>query len=82
MDIPGIASFSGQPTLTSPPTAETQLVGRQTAAQQTSLANETTLIDEQSPAAQVTSSVVNQAAAADNSGFDPDSPARTIDLTV
>lgn len=82
MDIPGIASFSGQPTLTSPPNTETQLAGRQTNAQQTSLANETALMEEQSPVSQVTSAVVNQASAAENSGFNPDNPASTIDLTV
>lgn len=82
MDIPGIASFSGLPTLTSPPNSETQLAGRQTNAQQTSLANETTLMEEQASVSQVTSEVVDQANAADNSGFNPDNPASTIDLTV
>lgn len=74
MDIPGIASFSGQPTFTSPSNMETQLVGRQTNTLQTSLANETTLMAEQSP--------VNQASAAENAGFNPDNPGSTIDLTV
>lgn len=82
MDIPGIASFSGQPTLTSPPNSETQLAARQTNAQQTSMANETTLMEEQASVNQVTSEVVNQADAADNIGFNPDNPASTIDLTV
>lgn len=82
MDILGIASFSGQPTFTSSSNMETQLVGRQTNALQTSLANETTLMAEQSPVNQVTSVVVNQASAAENAGFNPDNPGSTIDLTV
>lgn len=82
MDIPGIASFSGQPTLTRPPNTETQLAGRQTTPQQTNLANETTLMEEQSSLSQVTSTVINQATATERSAFDPDNPASTIDLTV
>jgi hypothetical protein len=32
MEIPGIAPFSGQPTLTNPLSSENQLLGRQTTA--------------------------------------------------
>lgn len=82
MEIPGIATFNGQPALTNPSTTESQLVGRQTAAQQNSATIETTVIAEQSPANVVTSSVVNQAENIETAGFNPQNPGSTIDFTV
>lgn len=82
MDIPGIASFNGQPTLTNPLSSENQLVGRNAPAQQNSEAATTTTMQEQSPSNLQTVAVVNQTEQSDSAGFDVDNPGSTIDFTV
>ncbi|MCB2426071.1 hypothetical protein [Methylophaga pinxianii] len=82
MEIPGIAPFSGQPTLTNPLSSENQLVGRQNPVQQGSETASTTTVQEQNPASLQSASVVNQAGQTEETGFDPENPGGTIDFTV
>lgn len=82
MEIPGIAPFSGQPTLTNPLNAENQLVGRQNPAQQNSETASTTVVQEQAPTSLQSVDVVNQTEQSESAGFDADNPGGTIDLTV
>lgn len=82
MEIPGIAPFSGQPTLTNPLSAENQLVGRQTAVQQNSETASTTVAQEQEPTSLQTTAVVNEATQNEATGFDTENPGGTIDITV
>jgi len=82
MDIPGIASFSGQPTLTNPLSSENQLVGRLSPAQQNSETAATATIQEQEPTSLQTVAVVNQTEQNDAAGFDSENPGSTIDFTV
>lgn len=82
MEIPGIAPFAGQPTLTNPLNSENQLVGQQTPAEQTAETTETTLVQEQ-PASSLTNvQVVNETQEITTEGFDPQNPGGTIDLTA
>lgn len=82
MEIPGIAPFSGQPTLTNPLSAENRLVGRQTTVQQNSETASTTVAQEQGPSSLQTTAVVNEATQNEATGFDTENPGGTIDITV
>lgn len=82
MEIPGITPFSGQPTLTNPLSSENLLVGRQTPVQQNSETSATTVAQEQETTSLQTVAVVNEAAQNEATGFDPDNPGGTIDITV
>lgn len=82
MEIPGIAPFSGQPTITNPPTQETELATRVTPAQSDSETQNTVSASEQSPSSLSNTAVVNQVDETEQAGFNPDNPGGTIDLTA
>ena len=82
MDIPGIASFSNQPTITNPLDKESALRGQKTSAQQQSEAKETVTVNEQSTQRVDSSAVVDQSNELQQTGFNPDNPGGSIDLTV
>lgn len=82
MEIPGIAPFSGQPTLTNPLSQEDQLEGRESAALEDSETQNTVTASEQDSTAVSTVDVVNQANETDETGFNPDNPGGTIDITA
>jgi len=82
MDIPGIASFTNQPTLTNPLDKESELRGQTTQALEESETKETVSVNEQSTQNVDTSQVVNQSNETQETGFNPDNPGGSIDLTV
>lgn len=82
MEIPGIAPFAGQPTLTNPLNNDDRQVGQQTQNQQVEETSNTTLSQEQGPTALSNTQVVNASEEAVESGFNPDNPGGTIDLTA
>lgn len=82
MEIPGIAPFAGQPTLTNPLNNEARQTGQQTVSQQASETAETTIAQEQSATAIDNVQVVNEAAETAEDGFNPQNPGGTIDLTA
>ena len=82
MEIPGIAPFAGQPTLTNPLDNENRQIGQQTNAEQASETSETTLAQEQSAAALANVQVVNETPETTLEGFNPQNPGGTIDLTA
>ncbi|MCC5796081.1 MAG: hypothetical protein JJU48_01985 [Methylophaga sp.] len=82
MEIPGIAPFSNQPTLTNPlPVAEQQR-GQQTPELQESETQNTVSVSEQAPTSMTDDMVVNQANETEEAGFNPDNPGGTIDITA
>lgn len=82
MEIPGIAPFSGQPTLTNPLSSENALLGRQTAVQQNSETASTTLVQDQQPSDFQAINVVNETTQSESAGFNTENPGGTIDITV
>ncbi|HHA19583.1 MAG TPA: hypothetical protein ENK70_07755 [Methylophaga sp.] len=82
MEIPGIAPFSGQPTLTNPPTQERLLDGQETQAQTTSEAQNTVSANEQESTQISNTEAVNQTNETDATGFDSNNPGGTIDITA
>jgi hypothetical protein len=82
MEIPGIAPFSGQPTLTNPLTQSNQLVGRETQSQSGSETQNTVIASEQDSTNLSTVDVVEQANETESAGFDERNPGGTIDLTA
>jgi hypothetical protein len=82
MEIPGIAPFSGQPTLTNPPTQERLLEGQETQAQTTSEAQNTVSANEQESTQISNTEAVNQTNETDATGFDSNNPGGTIDITA
>jgi len=82
MEIPGIAPFSGQPTLTNPLSQEDELTGRQTQAQASSETQNTVTASEQDSTDLSSVDVVNEAGETEQTGFNPDNPGGTIDLTA
>lgn len=82
MEIPGINPFNGQPALTNPPNAETQLTGRQSSTEQAGQTTETATVQAQSSPQPDTTQVVSQTNETDAGGFNPDNPGGTIDLTA
>ncbi|MDT8310493.1 MAG: hypothetical protein RQ732_03510 [Methylophaga sp.] len=82
MEIPGIAPFSGQPTLTNPLNNENRQIGQLTSVEQTSETHDTTLTQEQPAAALANVQVVNETPETTTEGFNPQNPGGTIDLTA
>lgn len=82
MEIPGIAPFSGQPTLTNPLSQQVELTGRQTQAKSSSETQNTVTANEQASTALSNVGVVNESGEAQQSGFNPNNPGGTIDLTA
>lgn len=82
MEIPGLASFNNQPTLTRPLSSNDLLEGRQVPARQDSETVSAQAVDEQGPASLDTSVVVNEVDQAENGGFNPANPGGTIDFTA
>ncbi len=81
MEIPGIAPFSGQPTLTNPLSQEAELTGRQTQAKSTSETQSTVTAKEQE-STELSVDVVNEAGETQQTGFDSKNPGGTIDITA
>lgn len=82
MEIPGINPFNGQPSLTNPPNNEAQLTGQQSTTEQAGQTTETATVQDQSSPQPDTTQVVSQTNETDESGFNPDNPGGTIDLTA
>lgn len=82
MEIPGSASYSNQPTVTSPLNQERQVEGRQTQAQSGSETQNTVTASEQTSTSLSNNDVVNQTNEAEQGGFNPDNPGGSIDITV
>lgn len=82
MEIPGIAPFSGQPTLTNPLSQEAELTGRQTPAQSSSETQNTVTVSEQESTELSNADVVNETGETQQSGFDAKNPGGTIDITA
>lgn len=82
MEIPGIAPFAGQPTVTNPLNNENRQLGQQTSSQQSAETTDTTVAQEQPAAALGNVQVVNETPQAAADGFDPQNPGGTIDLTA
>lgn len=80
MEIPGIAPFSGQPTLTNPLTPENQVVGQKSSVQKSSETSNTELSREQPPTSLGTAQVVNQTNDTDDVGSGSRNPGGNIDL--
>lgn len=82
MEIPGIAPFSGQPTVTNPPTQDRLLEGQETEAQTSSEVQNTVTASEQESTQISNTETVNQANETDATGFDTNNPGGTIDITA
>lgn len=82
MEIPGIAPFAGQPTLTNPLNNENRQVGQQTSVEQKAETRNTTLTQEQPVAAPANVQVVNETPETTTEGFNPQNPGGTIDFTA
>lgn len=82
MEIPGIAPFAGQPTLTNPLNNEDRQIGQQTSSQQSSETTDTTVAQEQPATVLANVQVVNETPQTAADGFDPENPGGTIDLTA
>jgi hypothetical protein len=82
MEIPGIAPFSNQPTLTNPLPQSSQLQGREVAAQKQSETQNTVTAQDQDPTAVNATGVVNQTNETDQAGFSQTNPGGTIDITA
>lgn len=82
MEIPGIAPFAGQPTLTNPLNNQDRQTGQQTGSQQVAETSNTTLAQEQPASALRNEQVVNETPETAEDGFSPQNPGGTIDLTA
>ncbi|MBE0439122.1 MAG: hypothetical protein IBX57_05005 [Gammaproteobacteria bacterium] len=82
MEIPGIAPFSGQPTLTNPLSQEAELTGRQTQARSSNETQNTVTANEQQSTALSSVNVVNESTETQQTGFNPNNPGGTIDITA
>jgi hypothetical protein len=82
MEIPGISPLSGQPTLTNPLSQESLLQGRVTPSQSNSETQNTVTTSEKSSTTISNAGVVEEAQLAQESGFNPDNPGGTIDITA
>jgi hypothetical protein len=82
MDIPGIAPFSNQPTLTNPLGQGETLKGQQTSAQSTSETQSTATVSEQATTDLNETAVVNQANETASTGFNSSNVGATIDITA
>ena len=82
MEIPGIAPFAGQPTVTNPLSQQNLLEGRESAALEDSETQNTVTASEQDSTTVTTVEVVDQSTETDQAGFNPDNPGGTIDITA
>tara|TARA_R110001606_G_scaffold346892_5_gene496149 strand:- start:108878 stop:109126 length:249 start_codon:yes stop_codon:yes gene_type:complete len=82
MEIPGISPLSGQPTLTNPLSQESLLQGRVTPAQSGSETQNTVTASDRSPTTISSAGVVEQSNEVQETGFNPDNPGGTIDITA
>lgn len=82
MEIPGISPLSGQPTLTNPLSQESLLQGSVTPSQSNSETQNTVTASEQASTTISNIGVVEQSQEAQESGFNPDNPGGTIDITA
>jgi hypothetical protein len=82
MEIPGISPLSGQPTLTNPLNQENLLQGRATPAQSDSETQNTVTASERAPTTISDADVVAEAKETQESGFNPDNPGGSIDITA
>ncbi len=82
MDIPGIAPFAGQPTLTNPLSNDSRQTGQQTGHQQMAETSNTTLFQDRPASALSNGQVVNESSETAEEGFNPQNPVGTIDLTA
>lgn len=82
MEIPGIASYSSQPTVTNPLNQENTVQGRETQAQSNSETQNTVTASEQTSTNLTNNDVVNQVNETEQGGFNPDNPGGSIDITV
>jgi hypothetical protein len=82
MEIPGIAPFSNQPTLTNPLNQDETLKGQQTSAQSTSETQSTATVSEQATTDLNESVVVNQVNETEGTGFNSSNLGATIDITA
>ena len=82
MEIPGIASYRNQPTLTNPLGEESQVTGQQTQALSSSETQNTVTASEKTSTSLSNIEVVNQSNETSETGFNPDNPGGSIDITV
>jgi len=82
MDIPGIAPFSNQPTLTNPLKQDEILKGLQTSAQSTSETKSTATVAEQTSTDLNESVVVNQVNETESTGLNSSNLGASIDITA
>tara|TARA_R110000772_G_scaffold149092_1_gene259761 strand:- start:543 stop:791 length:249 start_codon:yes stop_codon:yes gene_type:complete len=82
MEIPGISPLSGQPTLTNPLSQESLLQGRVTPDKNGSETQNTVTASERSSTTISNIDVVEEAQKAQESGFNPDNPGGSIDITA
>lgn len=82
MEIPGISPLSGQPTITNPLNQESLLQGRVVPTQSNSETQNTVTASERAATTIDNTDVVNEAKEAQESGFNPDNPGGTIDITA
>lgn len=82
MEVPGIAAFKNQPTVTNPLNEESQIEGQQTQALGNSETQNTITASEQASTSLSNTEVVNQTNEAEEGGFNPDNPGGSIDITV
>ena len=82
MDIPGIAPFSNQPTLTNPLKQDEILKGLQTSAQSTSETKSTATVAEQTSTELNESVVVNQVNETESTGLNSSNLGASIDITA
>ena len=82
MDIPGIAPFSNQPTLTNPLKQDEILKGLQTSAQSTSETKSTATVAEQTSTDLNESVVVNRVNETESTGLNSSNLGASIDITA
>ncbi len=82
MEIPGISSFSGQPTVTNPLSQDALQQDRETQTDRNSETTNTVVVSEQKAISTINESVVNEASETQATGFNPNNPGGTIDITV
>ncbi len=82
MEIPGIAPFSGQPTLTNPLSPQEQLVGRESQAQSGNETQNTVTVSEQESTTIRNTKVVEQTNETDATNVNPNNHNGSINLTA
>jgi len=82
MDIPGIAPFSNQPTLTNPLSQNERLVGQQTQTQQSNETSQTVTVSEQSTTDLNETVIVTEAGETSAIGSNASRQGANIDITA